>query len=256
MKHTIAATIALLTATTAVAQTGIAPSPAYEECTGLATSDPAQALIKAEEWLKVEASIPAQHCRAMALFGLHRYTEAGEALNATRDSIEKSNISLRTYVTQQAVQAWINANRADAALATLSTQISDMSAVKSDNATAAKLSSSLMQERARIHLTYGKAREALTDLDHAVSLTPVNVELLLARATAFEQLGDAGLARADAQAVLTIQPTNIKAKTMVGRLDADAAAPSAEPNDQDSARSASPSSAKVVNQQKNPRNGA
>ena len=229
MKKALAATVILFTATTAVAQTGIAPSPAYKECTALAASNPAQALTNAEEWLKVDASMPAQHCRAMALFGLGRYVEAGEALTTTRDMIEKGNISLRSYVTHQAVQAWINANRVDAALATLGTQISEMNVAKGNNALAAKLSSNLMLERARIHLTYGKARSALPDLDQAVSLTPVNTDVLLARATAFEKLGDEGLARADAQAVLIIQPTNENAKLMLGRLDADAAAPSADP---------------------------
>ena len=136
---------------------------------------------------------------------------------------------MRSYVTHQAVQAWINANRADAAIAVLGAQINEMNVAKGDNANAAKLSSNLMQERARINLTYGKTREALSDLDHAVSLTPVNAELLLARATAFEQLGDAGLARADAKAVLVIQPANDKAKIILGRLDSDAAAPSADP---------------------------
>ena len=236
------ASLVALTATASHAQTNMT-SPAYKECSQLAASDPSHAMVKAEEWLRVEASIPAQHCRAMALFGLRRYAEAGEALTATRDAIPASNIALRSYVTHQAVQAWINANRADAAIAVLGAQINDMNTVRSDNASAAKLSANLMQERARINLTYGKTREALRDLDHAVSLTPVDAELLLARATAFEQMGDVGLARADAKAVLIIQPSHPKAKAFLGKLDASAAAPWADTQDSNNASRASEPSA-------------
>ncbi len=231
MKQVLMLSFVLLTSTAALAAQaktgGMHSSPAYKECTALSASDPAKALTKAEEWLKVDNSVPAQHCRAMALFGLRRYAEAGEALTMVRDAIAKDNFSLRSYVTHQAVQAWLSANRADAALATLGTQINEMNGARGDNAASATLTSKLMLERARLNLTYGKTRDALVDLDHAVSLTPINAELLITRAGAFEQLGDLPLARADAQGALVVQPTNEQAKHLLNRLDAASMPPEA-----------------------------
>jgi len=221
MKTVFALSLTLLVASaaTAMAETGLVPSPAYTECTSLAASDPARALAKSEEWLKIDNSVPAQHCRAMALFGLRRYLEAGDALTAVRDAIAKENFTLRCYVTHQAAQAWVNASRADAALATLGTQINEMNDVRGNNAAAADQTAKLLLARARLNLTYGKTRDALADLDHAVSLTPVNVELLVTRAAAFEQVGDVALARADAQAALLVQPKNETAQATLNRID-------------------------------------
>ncbi len=219
MKRILMISTAILLASTASAEMNFIQSPAYKECTELATSNPTAALAKAEEWLKIDNSIPAQHCRAMALYGLRRYAEAGEALSNVRTAIPNENLSMRTYVTHQAVRAWTSANRADAALATLTAQISDMGSVKGDNATAAKLTAELLLDRARLNTTYGKLTDAVQDLDRAVSLTPLNEEILFERATVFQQLGDLPLSRADTQYVLTLDPNNAKARALLRELD-------------------------------------
>ena len=204
---------------------GIIQSPAYKECITLATSNPTQAMTKADEWLKIDNGIAAHHCRAMALYGLKRYAEAGDALGALRVTIPPDNLTLRSFVTRQASAAWINANRADAALATLDTQIGEMNQSYGDNAANAKLTAGLLLERARINTVYGKAKLATQDLDHAISLTPLNGELLLARAKAFDMLGDTPLARADVEAALTLNPDDAAARTMLTKLDQKAAKP-------------------------------
>ena len=68
----------VLTAACAFAQapSQAAPSPAYTECTALASSNPESALAKADAWLKIDTSIAAQHCRAMALYGLQQIGRA------------------------------------------------------------------------------------------------------------------------------------------------------------------------------------
>ena len=48
MKRILLVTTCLLASQTAMAQATIPPSPAYQECTSLATSNPAQTLTKAE----------------------------------------------------------------------------------------------------------------------------------------------------------------------------------------------------------------
>lgn len=210
---------ALLAAHAAIAAEGtINQTPAYQECSQLASTNPAAALAKAEDWMRIDNGIAAQHCRAMALYGLRRYDEAATALTAVRDAITPDNIGLRTYLARQISRAWINANRTDTAINVLSTQINDISQVKGDNATAAKLTSDLLLDRARIQVSYGKLDDATKDLDHAVSLTPINEDVLMERASVFEKLGDKPLARSDAEIVHKLNSGNSAAREMLQRL--------------------------------------
>ncbi len=199
-------------------QTGM-QSPAYKECSELAATNPAQALAKADAWLKIDNGLAAQHCRALALYGLKRYAEAGDALASLRDIIPANEISLRSYVTRQAAHAYLNANAADKALNLLGTELIELGNYRGDNANGAKITAELLLDRARIDVTYGKLPDAAKDLDHAVSLTPVNVEVLLERAGVFEKLGDMPLAKADLNAVLTIDSGNTSAHAMLNRLN-------------------------------------
>lgn len=209
----------LLTHTAMAADSGIVQSPAYKECIGLSASNPAQALTKAEAWLAIDNGVAANHCRAMALFGLKRFSEAGEALDSVRGMIDRNDVELRSFVTRQSVTAWSNANRLDAALATLDAQINDLSQPFGNNAISAKQTAGLLLERARINLTYGKAKLATQDLDHAISLTPTNADLLVERARAFEMLNDIPLMRMDIESALTLSPNNSKARAMLAKID-------------------------------------
>lgn len=217
-------TLLLLTCTLATsaawAQATITQSPAYQECTALASTNPAQALVKAEAWLKIDSSIAAQHCHAMALYGLRRFGEAGDALSIVRDGIGTDNVALRSYIARQAARAWLNATLADKALALLSAQITELGTVRGDNAATAKLTSELLLDRARLNASYGKFDDATKDLDHAISLTPIDEEVLMERAGVFEKLGDLPLARSDAHVVLKLNANNAAAKTLLTRLGA------------------------------------
>lgn len=219
MKRLIGMSCFILGAMAAYAQPASMQSPAYQECTALATSNPEKALAKADVWLKIDTGVAAQHCRAMALFGLRRFAEAGDALAAVRESIPPETITLRSYVARQAAQAYLNASSADKALAVLSAQINEISSVRSDNVNAAKQTSNLLLDRARLNITYGKLDEATKDLDHAVSLTPINEEVLIERAGVFEKLGDIPLARNDLETVLAINANNNVAKNFRKRLN-------------------------------------
>ncbi len=202
-----------------LAQPSMVQSPAYKECIALSNSNPEQALVKADEWLAVDNSIPANHCRAMALFGQKRYIEAGTALNEVRTMVPENNLSLRSFLAHQSASAWSNATRADAAMKILDIQIDELHRARGNNAANAKLTSELLVERAKMNITYGKFSLATRDLDHAVSLTPVNADVLVARAEAFELLGDPELAKADVEAALTVNPNHSKARSMLAKLD-------------------------------------
>lgn len=220
MKRLLLMTTCLLAVSGAQAQVAGAPLPSYQECTSLANSNPSAALVKADAWLKVDNGIPAQHCRAMALYGLKRFAEAADGLSAVRDGIGRDNTAMRSYVARQAAKAMQYANQPDRALAVLSSQINEMSNVRGDNAAVAKLTSELLLDRARLNAGYNKLNEATKDLDHAVSLTPINEDVLIERASVFEKLGDLALARSDAEIVLKLNGSSAPAKALLARLGA------------------------------------
>lgn len=219
---------ALLIALPATAQVPVTQvftqSPAYKECTALANSNPIEAEHKALAWLQVDDSVGAQHCMAMALYGQRRFAEAADRLALVRSKLPPEQVAMRTYVARQAEKAWIDAGRPDAAIDLIGLQINDMAAQRGNNAANAAATADLLLDRARLRITYGQLAEAVQDLDHAVSLTPVNEDVLLERASAFEQLGDLGLAKNDVASVLKINPANAKAKALQQRLDQKAAA--------------------------------
>lgn len=224
MKHILWLTSCVLLATSASAQM-VSPSPAYQECTSLANTDPASALMKADAWLKVDSSIAAQHCRAMALYGMRRFGEAGESLSAVRDSIGRDNPSMRSYIARQAGQAFANGNQVDRAMGILGTQLDELGQTRGDNAAIAKMTSDLLLDRAKLNTAYGKLNDAAKDLDHAVSLTPLNDAVLAERAGVFEKLGDRALARADAENALKLNASNAAARDMLVRYGVIAPAP-------------------------------
>jgi hypothetical protein len=226
MKRLLLLSTCLFFAPTAFAQQAGMQSPAYRECSVLANSNPAQALSKADSWLRMDTGIAPLHCRAMALYGLRRFAEAGDLLTTIRDMITPENIALRSYVARQASNAWIGANRADDALAILGKQIAEISAMRTENATAALVTADLLVERARINTGYGKLDIAVKDLDHAVSLTPTNENVLMERAGVFEKIGDIPLAMNDLKSVLAINGGHNAARAALSRLSGGAPMPS------------------------------
>jgi Tfp pilus assembly protein PilF len=186
-------------------------SPAYQECSALAASDPAAALTKADSWLKIDDSVAAHHCRAMALYGLKHYDKAASELDGVRLKIDPADITLRTYVTQQTARAWVSANKPENALHVLGEQVNEMTMTRGDNVTQAKLATDLLLDRSRIRMNYGQLAEAVQDLDQAISLSPGNEDVLVERAKIFSQLGDNALAQRDLQVVLRMNPKHAEA---------------------------------------------
>lgn len=186
-------------------------SPAYKECTGLSSSNPQAAFDKAEAWLKLDDSVAAHHCRAMALYGLKRYDESATELDVVRTKIAPAEIALRSYVTRQSSRAWIEAGKPDFALRSLDAQINEMSLAPSDNATQARLTTELLLDKSRIRVEYGQLANAVQDLDQAISLSPGSEVVLMQRAKIFAQLGDNALAKQDLQVILRMNPTHQEA---------------------------------------------
>lgn len=195
----------------AAAAQSFTSSPAYKECTALTSSDPAKALVKADEWLKIDDSIGAHHCRAMALYGLKRFEDAGSELDTVRLKIDPDDIAIRTYVTRQGARAWVDAGKPENAIRVITEQVNEMTMKRGDNATQARLATELLLDRSRIRVEYGQLGEAVQDLDQAISLSPGNENVLLQRAKIFAQLGDNALAQQDLQVVLRMNPKHEEA---------------------------------------------
>ena len=193
-------------------------SPAYKECSALAGSNPSLALQKAEAWLKIDNGTSALHCRAMALYGLRRFAESAAALADVRLTIPRENVALRSYVARQSARAWVNASQPAQAIAALGGQLNEMAGMKGDNAAIAQQTAEVLLDRARLRQTYGQLTDAIQDLDHAVSLSPMNEQVLLERARVFVQLNDPALAKQDLQAILRGNPTHADALSMMRQL--------------------------------------
>jgi hypothetical protein len=190
-------------------------SQAYRECTQLAGTDPQAALVKAEGWLAIDHSLAAHHCRAMALYGLKQFEEAGAELDTVRTKIPEPEIQLRTYVARQGSRAWIQGGKPQQAIDVLSAQIHELTMSQGDNVLQAKLATELLLDRSRIRVEYGQLAQAVQDLDQAISLSPGNEMVLLQRAKIFAQLGDTALAQQDLQVVLRINSQQKEAAALM-----------------------------------------
>lgn len=202
-----------VSASPALAQVGepFTASQTYKDCTQLSTQDPAASLIKADAWLKNDDTVAPHHCRAMALYGLKQYKDAGAELDAVRTKIDPSQIKLRSYVTQQAARAWVEAGNAENAIRVLTEQVNELTMTQGDNLTQSKLATDMLLDRSRIRVNYGQLAQGVQDLDQAISLSPGNEQVLLQRAKIFAQLGDTALAQQDLQVVLRMNPKQAEA---------------------------------------------
>lgn len=207
-----------LLAASAQAAEGFTTSPAYAACAKLATTDAASALRNAEALRKTDHTIAASHCRAMALYGLRRYQEAGETLDEILRQLPQREEVLRSYVTRQAARAWVAAGQPEKARQRLSAQIMRLAPRAPDNPRTGRQVSELLLDRAGILITQGRTADAVQDLDHALSLRPNGEDLLLARAELLLAIGDKALAQEDLQRILRMNPRQPQALDIMRSL--------------------------------------
>lgn len=193
-------------------------SQEYKSCTALTRADPSKALIMADEWSRTSNAASAFHCRAIALFALKRYTDAGKALNRLSDRVGSSNLMLWANVLRQSARAWeLGGDKAQALIA-LTKAIQPISQEAHNNANMARLASELLSERSRIYAESGRNLFAIQDLDQAVALYSDDEKLLLARAKLFIEMHDHALAEKDLKIVMIKQPNNAVASRLLKAL--------------------------------------
>jgi len=170
----------------------------YDRCLKLAKQNPGAAQSLAQTWHEQGGAHPADHCAAVALFGLKRYKEAATRLEALAQAMTTAPAELRADVLDQAGEAWLlsgDAVRAYAAAGqAVGLQPNDPE---------------LLLDRAEAAAAAGYYDKAVADLDHVLKADPSRVEALIYRASANRALDRRDAALADVEKALAQSPNSV-----------------------------------------------
>lgn len=191
----------------AAAQKGVHPTVQYLECSEMSQSQPDKtlAMIEASPSQADDPSI--QHCKAMALYNLGRFQEAGTLLNQLTLQYEKARIPLALDLLHQAYRAWQMAEDKTQVLNTLNHAVS-LSLVNNQT----QLGQYWLEERASWLAENEKADRSVQDWDHLLTIAPTHAPWLVGRAQAFDRLNLHKLALADYRQALAVDPANKDAR--------------------------------------------
>jgi tetratricopeptide (TPR) repeat protein len=217
--------LALLLSTVAGAETPGAPTHAagprdaeadaatYDRCLRLAKQNPGAAQSLAQSWHERGGAHPADHCAAVALFGLKRYKEAATQLEALAVAMTMAPAGLRADVYDQAGQAWLLAGDPVRAYVAAGQAVG-----LQPNDT------ELLLDRAEAAASAGYYDKALADLDHVLRVDPNRTEALIYRASANRALHRLDAALADVEKALAQSPRSVPGlleRGNIRRLDGD-----------------------------------
>jgi len=184
-----------------------ADAATYERCLKLAKQNPGAAQNLAQAWHERGGAHPADHCAAVALFGLKRYKEAATRLEVLAQAMTTAPAGLRAGVFDQAGQAWLLAGdpvRAYAAAGqALILQPNDPE---------------LLLDRAEAAASAKYFDKAVADLDHVLKSDPNRVEALIYRASANRALDRLDPALADVEKALAQAPNSVPALLERGNI--------------------------------------
>ncbi len=196
---------------------GFVYTESYRECAALAAKNPQQAITNSNAALAAQDSIASRHCRAMALYAMGRYDEATRDLLTVERMVPPSDLALLNYITRQTARALNLSKKPDAALQHLQEHLNFLRVSGANSSLRSKLAAETLLERALLRESYGQYTQAVQELDHAISLSPTNEELLYTRARVFIALSDMALARQDLTAILTSNPDHTLARELLAR---------------------------------------
>jgi Flp pilus assembly protein TadD len=203
-----AATLALLLSATASVVSAEEPSfpeqnpdqsKQYAACMALTQEHPQQAYDTAAAWIGKKGGPPAEHCQAVALVGLGRYTEAAQMMQTVAGELAKVEPSktLAAHLYDQAGQIWLLQGDPAQAIAASN---SALEITPNDV--------ELVVDRAVALGSADRWWDALDDLNHANDLAPQRADILVLRASAYRYVDSKELALADVNQALTIDPKN------------------------------------------------
>jgi len=189
-----AAGLVLTAVQAAVAATG-SESAHYRRCMADSSANPTAALADAENWVRSNGGVPAEHCAASALFNLKRYADAGKRLDRAAGSPAKLDMEFRVALFNQAGNAWLVAGDGARAIQSFSGALA-LSPGDAD----------LFADLARAHAMRRNWHEVVLDLNAALQLSPRRADLLVLRASARRALTLYQDAKLDIDAALKIKP--------------------------------------------------
>jgi len=192
----------------------------YERCTSLTRTKPSLAYKMANEWLRKENTASAYHCRALSLFALKRYAEAGKELDQLSTQLGKDNLPLWASVLQQSSKAWMLAGDKERAITSLSDALDKLAAENDGSRESSDIATDMLIERSELYAATNEKLLALQDLDHAVSLSPQKLSAWLARGSLLHKMGQSALAAEDVARVLKAEPRNSKAQKLAAAIKA------------------------------------
>lgn len=167
----------------------------YRNCLMLAGNNPAAALADAEAWHR--GGVPAGHCAAVALVGLHRYAEAGARLDRIAADKGVPDAAFRAQLSSQAGNAWLLAGNGAKAVQSFSAALA-LSPGDAD----------LFADLARAQAMRRNWNEVVLDLNAALAMSPRRADLLILRASARRALGRFRESRDDIEAALKLKPND------------------------------------------------
>lgn len=167
----------------------------YQRCLALARKEPSAGFEEALAWQSAGGAHPAEHCAAVALFGLKQYGEAAARLEKLAESMGKAPPALLAGTLGQAGRGWLLAGEAARAAALLARAV----AVAPDDP-------DLRIDQAEAMAASGNYAGAVAALDKALELDPRRAEALTYRASARRALGQLDPALRDAEAALKVTP--------------------------------------------------
>ncbi|MGH6882620.1 tetratricopeptide repeat protein [Hypericibacter sp.] len=174
-------------------------SKQYAACMALTAQQPQQAYDTASAWIAKKGGPPAEHCQAVALVGLGRYTEAAQAIQTVAGELAKidSSKNLAAHLYDQAGQIWLLQGDPAQAIAASNTALEIL-----------PNDVEMVIDRAVALGSADRWWDALDDLNHANELAPKRADILVLRASAYRYVDSKELAMADVNQALTIDPKN------------------------------------------------
>ncbi len=184
-----------------------ADAATYDRCLKLAKQNPGAAQSLAQAWHERGGAHPADHCAAVALFGLKRYKEAATRLEVLAQAMATAPAGLRAGVFDQAGQAWLLAGDPVRAYAAAGQAL-----VLQPN------DPELLLDRAEAAASAKYFDKAIADLDYVLKADPSRVEALIYRASANRSLNRLDPALADVEKALAQAPNSAPALLERGNI--------------------------------------
>jgi tetratricopeptide (TPR) repeat protein len=184
-----------------------ADAATYDRCLKLAKQNPGAAQSLAQAWHERGGAHPADHCAAVALFGLKRYKEAATRLEVLAEAMGTAPAGLRAGVYDQAGQAWLLAGDPVRAYAAAGQAL-----VLQPN------DPELLLDRAEAAASARYFDKAIDDLDHILRADPSRIEALTYRASANRALDHLDPALADVEKALALAPNSVPALLERGNI--------------------------------------